>query len=912
MGRSPQDQQPLTGAGQTISDITIRLVGPVAPDKPLEPLINSLIPIKAGDIFSAQKMADAIKMLEDTKRFSEIYTEVEDEGEEVNLIFKLTPYPLIKDIKIEGAFPVFNTDILRVMTISPGEVFIEDELSQQREWISDLLKNEGYPEAEIEFSFQKVDKENHVIVEVNIKKGPPLVVGDLRVKGNHNISDFWLKSKMKSNPAVLGIKFKTAYNESTLKTDIKKLTGYYREKNYFDAKLDYEAHKTDNHRVNITVTVQEGPLYKIEFQGNDAFSSRKLKKQAVFYDVGNRNDTGIRRTASEIRKFYRENAFSDVTVNHETSDTSKNDKKIRTVTYTIKEGPRSEVENVQIRGNAVISNKEIKKQMLTEKSGSIFKKYYAPDTLQEDIDAIETLYRQKGYLSPEIKTNIEKQEAGGVNVGVEISENTQTRVAAITFKGLASLPEKAAAETLQMKVGDPFRDYMINSDANTLSAHISEKGYPYVKVVATYDLKNNEKEAWIVFNVEESPRVKMGQIFFSGNFKTQEAVLRREFKLHSGGPFSLKKMLEGQTNLRNLGLFKSVKVTPVGLEEKRDVVHFFVELEEYKPYYFELGAGYESQRGLFVNTKIGDKNLFGRNKNLWLEVDVSEIGNRIDLGFIEPRFLGEKITLTSGLFWERIKEFNKSYGTETFGAHAGLLKRLSPRTTAGINLQSEYKDEFDYDPDLAALDPGLEETLGRRYLFTLTPFITYDTRDSFTQPRKGVYGYFTVDVSKGLTTSTDNFIKYRIDLRYFKSFSENITLAWSGKTGLVKSYRGEPNVAIDHLFYLGGISDVRGFDENLLAYDANGKALGGRFAVSSSLELRYLIGNNFVLPLFYDTGKIAQTQAPGVAGRFRSSVGSGVLYLTPIGPIGIFYGLKLDPEEGESKDAFHFTIGYSF
>ena len=116
----------------------------------------------------------------------------------------------------------------------------------------------------------------------------------------------------------------------------------------------------------------------------------------------------------------------------------------------------------------------------------------------------------------------------------------------------------------------------------------------------------------------------------------------------------------------------------------------------------------------------------------------------------------------------------------------------------------------------------------------------------------------------------------------------------------------------DQLLFLGGITDVRGFDENLLLFDDEGDPLGGRSSLFGSIEARIDLGRNFELPLFFDTGRISSTFDEGISEDFRHSVGFGLRYITPIGPIGFLYGRNLDPKEGESSGRFHFSIGYTF
>jgi outer membrane protein insertion porin family len=169
-----------------------------------------------------------------------------------------------------------------------------------------------------------------------------------------------------------------------------------------------------------------------------------------------------------------------------------------------------------------------------------------------------------------------------------------------------------------------------------------------------------------------------------------------------------------------------------------------------------------------------------------------------------------------------------------------------------------------------------------------------------------------VDISKGVENPEDDFLKYRGEGRAFWSPLTRLTLAGTTRLGYITPYGDSRDVPQDQLFFLGGISDVRGFEENLLRFDANGDAVGGRNSLSGSLEARIDLGLDFELTLFYDIGRL--NDSVGAVGDYdwRDSLGAGLRYITPIGPIGILYGHKLDRRSGESAGQFHFAIGYSF
>ena len=155
-------------------------------------------------------------------------------------------------------------------------------------------------------------------------------------------------------------------------------------------------------------------------------------------------------------------------------------------------------------------------------------------------------------------------------------------------------------------------------------------------------------------------------------------------------------------------------------------------------------------------------------------------------------------------------------------------------------------------------------------------------------------------------------VRYRLDVRYFFTPLNRLTFALLGRGGYIQTYGSAGTVPDDQLFFLGGTNDVRGFSENMLRFDESGNPQGGRAALAGSVEARINLGRNFELPCFFDTGTVEDSFGTISLDSFRSSVGMGLRYITPIGPIGILYGIKLDPREGESRGRFHFSIGYTF
>jgi outer membrane protein insertion porin family len=182
--------------------------------------------------------------------------------------------------------------------------------------------------------------------------------------------------------------------------------------------------------------------------------------------------------------------------------------------------------------------------------------------------------------------------------------------------------------------------------------------------------------------------------------------------------------------------------------------------------------------------------------------------------------------------------------------------------------------------------------------------------DSFIRPKKGIFSSLLLDFSNGINNSLDNFFRYRFEVRKYYTPMENLTFALRGRVGDITPFEEDSTIPQDQLFFLGGTSTVRGFDENLLRFDSSGKGVGGLTAVLGNIETRIDMGPNLEFSIFYDIGSVRNAIVEEGSNEFRSSAGVGFHYLTPIGPIGVYYGHKLDKKPGESAGRFHFTIGF--
>lgn len=875
-------------------------------------MAGNLIFLQEGKPFSQKKLDESLEALKICRRFQRVDAETVVTDGKISLRFSLTPFNLIEDIRFKGKYPLFEREVLNVMTVSPGDPFEPKKLEEQKKLLGDLYKREGFIDPGVEVKAEQDPKDGDYVVRVIIQKGPYFSLKRLVFNGKSRFSDKRLELKMKIWRASILPGMAGRFSKNKLKKDVRKLNRFYWKKGFPDAVVQdrvEENPKTGD--VEVFIDIEEGPRYKIELDGYKRFWGFTLKKDLVLKKEGNKGNLGVRKSMRKIKERYREIGCLETKVKVKKEDTTEDGRPMRQLRFVILEGPASIVRSLRIQGNESIQEEQVRKQLFTRLPGFLKRGAFVPETLEEDLLAVKALYEKNGFNKAEIEEDVSfSLDKTRVSVDLDITEGPRTMISSLEVTGAAFLSSEEVGRTVRLKQGEPFRNYMLKSDENALSSLCSDKGYPHVKVKGEVNLSGDQTEAKVVYNIDPGPYVEMGDVYYAGNFRTREKIIQRELEIRPGESFSLRRMLEGQRNVREMDIFDSVKFKTIGLKENEEKVDLFVEVEEKKPYYFQIGGGYETQKGFFGKSKVGDHNLFGTNKDAWIGGEVSEIGYRGDLGILEPRLFGTRISATLGLYGERKAEFNQDFGTRVLGASLGFSRKWLRRITTGLNFRYEWRENFLQDS--AAPDALSDEELDPRNVLVTTPLIRYDGRDSFIRPRKGVYSIFSVDISKGLENSQDDFLKYKLDVRFYLTVFERLTFAWLARGGTVDPYNRSGFVPEDQLFFLGGTLDVRGFKENRLYFDADGNSVGGTSSVLGSMEARVDLGHNFEFVAFVDAGKLFDLSRPVLDDKVRTSAGPGLRYITPIGPIGVMYGFKLDRVGDEKLGRFHFTIGYTF
>jgi outer membrane protein insertion porin family len=866
------------------------------------------IHLREGAPFSVRHLEESKQALSLLNMFSTITATVAGSRDGAAVTFRLAPYRFIKDITIKGNYPIFEKEITTVMTVEAGGIFRPEALAQQEELIRKKYAEQGYPDTTVSVRADRASDGNYII-RVSVTRNKSLTYCDVNFHGNRALSDAMIRFKLSTESE--------RFIETEFKKQVSVLLEYYRGRGYPDAAVSYRT-ETDpaEHCVYVDVDITEGPRYRIDFAGNAHYRNFTLASEVTLFKTGNQNNTGTRKSAKNIASFYHRRGYLNATVRAETTETSQKGRVTKTMMFRIDEGPRTDVASVAITGASFFTEKEVRSMIST---GRGIRKLLDPDRLNNDLRMIESRYRREGFSGAAAAASVRFTKDGTrAEVIITVSEGARTIVSSVEFSGLRSVDEQRLRKAAGIAPGGPYRETAVADAENIISAMIAETGHPYVTVKHTAVMSDDRSGIKIAFIIDEGKTVTVGSVNFRGNLRTSSSYLAKEAGLKPGEIFTPSKITAATGNMGDIGVLQSYNLKNYGLAEKNDRIDLVFDIREKKSIHFGIGAGYKSDRGLFADASVEDDNFLGRYKSIWLKGGASQTGYDGSAGFNEPRLIGSRASAGVTFSAERKQEFNKSFGTQNFGPELSLSVRWLDGLASSFSAAYSSRKMFGTMSvsDLKNID--MADQYRARDVITVSSMLTFDRRDSVVRPRGGFLASGSVEVSVDLAGKsntlmgkrTDNYVKYALDLKYFFTPVSRLTFAAQGKIGYIQAYTSVKKPFPDSLWYLGGMTSVRGFDENMLRYNYFHESEGGRASVLLNLEARIDLGRNFELAGFLDAGRLEDTFYD--IWRLRASAGAGLRYVTPIGPLGIMYGFKLDRRKGEEIGMLHFSIGYSF
>jgi len=658
--------------------------------------------------------------------------------------------------------------------------------------------------------------------------------------------------------------------------------------------------------VIVRYDVDPGPVIVAEIEGVSKKGRRRIRKALRELWAGSLYNQSFHEDSAEvIREDFRARGYYTVEVGYREEQIDGQ----RVVRFLVDDGKAVRVRAVKIVGAVQLPESRIRRQMLTQRRSIFSRRLLIPETLAQDVAAIRNLYRDQGFLHVRVAEPKIQLASNGASAVVELTldEGPRFIVSELSFPELADYSPALLQAHSELTPGAVFsRSRMLTAESN-LRAALDRDGYPDARIHARSTI--GDTRVAVAFEIELGSRKRVGNIVFAGNHLTRSRIIRRQLSLQPGELISHGKILTSQHQLYKLGIFRNVTISyrPMPGADDPELQELEVRVEEAKPLGMRFGLGYDSEGGGRFNFSITDENVGGRNRLVGFQGQVSSILKRAQIVAKEPLLFGHRVPGLLNLSWEDREEVG--FSVIRRAAALRIDRELGPRWSLYGRYGFQRVDLRD------VIDPSavFEQKLENLSLGDVGVLFARDTRDDPLRTTRGTYLALSQVVYTNVLASDADFTKTRVAGSYHTSFNNGISLAASVRLGLSVPFGSTTAVPLSERFFAGGDSTLRGFPRDEAGPKGEkGQPIGGELLVLINEEFGFPLWKQLRGVLFYDLGNVFAEPRDFAVSELRNVLGLGIRFESPIGPLRIEYGRKLDREPGESRGELFFSIGAAF
>lgn len=687
---------------------------------------------------------------------------------------------------------------------------------------------------------------------------------------------------------------------------------------------------------------------RVVFEGNSKMRSEQLLPVVDLKPGTTYSASTLAADVQRLREAYARSGRSAVTISSRTVELP-NDRV--DIVYTVAEGGKIGVSEIRFTGNTTFGDWRLKRQVSTIESGWLSfirtSDTYDPERINGDQDRLRQFYINRGFPDMRVvSTNAElNSDQSGYIITFNIEEGQRYSFGPSTVQSSVSgIEGDSLAHDIYTSPGSTYDSADIDKTVQAMTLDLSRRGSSFAQVRPRGD-RNPDGSISITYVVEEGARVYIERINITGNTRTRDYVIRREFDVGEGDPYNKAFIDEAARRLRNLGYFESVVVTTEpGTAPDRVVVD--VAVVDQATGQFSVGGGYSTADGFIGEVSLSEKNFLGRGQYAKIAVQYGQRTEGAQFSFTEPYFLGQRIAAGFDVFSKVTDSSSFSYYRDR--ETGGTLRATLPVTddfSVGVHYtgyqqsisipDDDYKDCTNLNPITPAncLDNGeaslaVKDIVGSRFVSMIGYTLTYDTLDDRRVPSSGFFATAKQDFAG--VGGDAHFVRTTGDLHYYYPVSDDLTLMLRAQGGHIAEIGGGDLAIVDQ-FNLGP-DLVRGFAPGGIGpRDLNGggraNPLGGTIYYGGTAELQFPILGlprelNFRGALFADVGTLYDYQgrknfATGSIDlsdqdKLRSSVGASLLWASPVGPLRFDYAYVLSKDDHDRTQAFRFSGGTSF
>lgn len=687
--------------------------------------------------------------------------------------------------------------------------------------------------------------------------------------------------------------------------------------------------------VRLVFVVREKPIIQtIEFEGLEEFETDEIKSAiaAKTYEVLDIHK--LNQSVTKLAEMYEEKGYylADIQYDFKIND-AKNQADVR---FTVRENDKVQVKSIEIIGNTVIPDSDLKKLMQTQE-GSPFSwltgsGQYREAIFERDIQGLSFYYGTLGYVrarfgKPEVTVSADKKF---IFITFSVEEGDQYRVGKIDFSGDLLYRQEELLEGIELIEGDVFNTDILRRETLRFTEKYSDLGYAFANVVPQPTIHDENKTVDVTFEVDKGQRVYIGQILVTGNTRTKDKVVRRELRIMEGELYNGSSKRISRENVMRLGFFENVEFNETTSKTNPNTVDIEIKVKERSTGQLVIGAGYASGGlGFQAQIQLSQNNFLGNGQvaSASAQILTGRKYYEFNVNFQEP-YVGSSLWSLGGSIYQIRRQIFTIPNVFTFDeVKTGVDVKLGHPILNFTNLFLTYKvEQSSVDPNTIIDKALVPPSSVNGTLSSVQGSVVYDKRDDRFDPRDGLFWSLGTEVA-GIGGNR-HFLRTSANMKFFHP------VAWDFfvfRSNLVFGNISGSDIPINEYYIQGGLFSQRGYDflsigpkrrlspngsPNLSAeaekQQVGGQeiVIGGHNQILAQAEMEFPILKEARLRgvLFFDAGNAFDTWSTTDPKLF-ANYGFGFRWFTPIGPLRFEFGYPIVNGRGSR---FIFTIGPPF
>lgn len=812
----------------------------------------------------------------------------------------------------------------------------EDEKYQEAiEKIQTYLTKNGYPHSKTTYQVVR-DNKGHLNLIFDIQTGPKIRISQVTLEG------LTQESLLKIEKKIYWTYTGHIYTDEILKSLNQKLRTELNQVGLFSVAIPAPEilYNKDDTQVQIRYKFNQQKAFDLFLFNNKARSSLYIKEDVLNlpeYFAADESFTDD--LTDKLKNNYTDNGYFhfDIKKYNENKKNSKIEAQV--VNYVLTEGPQVKIKKVNITGQISRPEKDYIKKFMSVASGKVQNNIFNKTDIEQTTKNFMVSLQNEGFINAKLRKlnlRIDPKKPQDSFVNLVIEEGPQTQLKGLTIENNQAYSMTTILTAMELKEQQPLNLIQLEKSLIALRELYLNNGYIEFQIANINDkdlvvYNDDYTEAQIHLVLSEGPKIFVSQILLDGNVMTHDKVILTELEFKPGQLLTPYKIEESIARLQKTGLFSSVEINM--LESNTAVAQrtLVVKVNERNPGLITAGVGItnENEYTLHGSAGIAYRNLGGWGRGLSLRGDASYnppilnfLESKVTVGFLEPYLLETRSRFRVNYTTSRlVTDYTIRQKTVTNQAIWSVEQDITSHLTAIWQIYNiaNYVDE--------GITPEDEIKYGynRRdmVIASMGPTFDLDYRDNILNPHSGNFSSLSLEYASHIlgSNNVDDYLRFSGQTTFYFPLSEKATWANSFRGGYIKAQHSNSNgIPFDKKgFVLGGRSTIRGFESS--EFFPSLAVLGAKYRlpdssyyhlIKSELRLPFSEKSNWQFGVFYDGGQVyINNLDPSLPYKmqWRDSIGIGLRYNLPVGPLNIEYARKLSPKNNESDGAFHLSVG---